>query len=100
MSEGAVCPHCFRNYLKDNGCHYIFACGLTAQGFEVNKGCGRSFCSQCNKKFCSQQYDSRTGVKSETYLDHHDNVCCRKEIGFKEEDYCPGNHNSHCSKRW
>lgn len=100
MSEAKKCPHCHRPYLKDDNCNYVFSCGLTENGFQINLGCGRSFCHLCSKKFCSQQYDPTTGVKLATYKDSHDANCCRTTLDFKLEDYCQGGHNSHCDKRW
>ena len=94
------CPWCDRVYLKDDNCNYIFACGLDENGFQIGRGCGRAFCHECGKKFCGQQYDPETGLKLLTYRDTHDSVCCTQEIKFLQEEYCPGNHNSHCNKRW
>lgn len=100
MSKDAKqCPWCERWCLKDAACNYIFACGLdTAGTFRVGQGCGRSWCWTCGKKFCSPYYDEK-GSKLPTAKESHD-ACCSTESGFKQEDYCPGGHNSHCEKRW
>lgn len=93
------CPWCQRWALKDNACDYVFACGLDDKGFHVGKGCGRTWCWTCEKKYCTPYYDAITGQRLPTAKDTHDQ-CCRQEPGFKEEDYCPGGHSSHCAKRW
>jgi hypothetical protein len=114
--DAKQCPWCGRWALKDNACNYIFACGLVGSSqpstpvlrtvglatkgkFVIGAGCGRPWCFQCGKKFCGQYIDPTTGEKAGG-PDSHDAECCRKEAGFKQEDYCPGDHNSHCSKRW
>ena len=94
------CPWCQRWCLKDDACNYIFACGLDAnRGFIKDSGCGRSWCWECGKKFCSQYYDPSTGEKLRTAKENHDS-CCQSEPGFTKESYCPGGHNSHCEKRF
>lgn len=102
MSDDAKqCPWCERWCLKDKACNYIFACGLQDNNvFKIGQGCGRSWCWQCGKKFCSQYYDPVTGKKHPNAKESHDAQCCRLEPDFKEGLYCPGDHNSHCSKRW
>jgi len=85
--------------LKDNACSYIFACGLDEKKFHVGDGCGRSWCWDCGKKYCSFYYDPVSGNKLPTAKDMH-STCCRLEEGFKEDDYCPGGHSPHCGKRW
>ena len=98
--DAKMCPWCGRWALKDAACNYIFACGLETKGkFNVRAGCGKPWCWQCGKKFCGQYYDPTTGQKIGS-KDSHDSECCKKEPGFKQEDYCPGGHNSHCNQRW
>lgn len=100
-ADAKQCPWCQRWCLKDNACDYIFSCGLDVKhGFVVGAGCGRTWCWQCGKKYCSQYNDPKTGAKLPSAKDHHDGQCCRKEERFKEEDYCPGGHSGHCGKRW
>lgn len=101
-TDAKQCPWCQRWCLKDDACNYIFACGLQTgrDGFLIGYGCGRSFCWECGKKFCGQYINPETGQKCLSGRDSHDANCCRAEEGFKKEDYCPGNHNSHCAKRW
>jgi len=96
--DGIECPFCGIGFVKDNNCMYV-TCGL-GNVFRVGYGCGRSFCFQCGKKFCGQHYDPETGLLALTYRDTHDAVCCTKEPDFSKDTYCPGGHNSHCSKRW
>ena len=101
MEDAKQCPWCARWCLKDAACNYIFACGLeTSNKFVVGAGCGRSWCWQCRKKFCSVYYDSLTGLKSPSARESHSGQCCKDEADFKVDDYCPGGHNSHCDKRW
>lgn len=97
--DGKQCPWCSRWALKDAACSYIFACGLDGKGFHKDAGCGRSWCWDCGKKYCSAYYDPVTGNKCANAKDTH-GQCCRDEEGFKEEDYCGGGHSSHCAKRW
>jgi hypothetical protein len=98
--DAKQCPWCKRWALKDAACNYIFACGLETKGtFQVGAGCGRSWCWECGKKFCSMYYDPITGKKSPTAKEHH-SECCSAEAGFSKEEYCCGGHNSHCEKRW
>ena len=99
--DAKQCPWCQRWCLKDNACDYIFACGLeTKDGFVKGAGCGRSWCWQCGKKYCSVYYDPVSGKKAPTAKDNHDGSCCKMEDGFKQEDYCPGGHSGHCGRRW
>ena len=99
-NDAKMCPWCQRWSLKDNACNYIFACGLETNGkFHIGAGCGRSWCWECAKKFCSQYIDPKTGNKTSVAKETHDS-CCANEPGFKKEDYCGGGHNSHCDKRW
>ena len=99
-SDAKQCPWCGRWALKDNACNYIFACGLATKGkFVVGAGCGKPWCFQCGKKFCGQYIDPDTGQKAGG-PESHDAECCKKEPGFKQEEYCPGGHNSHCAVRW
>ena len=103
MSDDAkVCPWCRRWCLKDTACNYIFACGLetSERGFVIGAGCGRSWCWECGKKFCTPYIDELTGLRNKNAREHHTNECCKNEIGFQATDYCPGGHNSHCAKRW
>lgn len=102
MSKDAKqCPWCERWCLKDDACNYIFACGLQTSGaFVVGAGCGKSWCWQCGKKFCGLYYNPETGTKSPEAKESHNNTCCSNEQSFKQGDYCPGGHNSHCEKRW
>jgi hypothetical protein len=94
------CPHCGRPALR-SGCNYVFACGLDSKTFHPGMGCGKPYCYKCGKKFCGQRHDPVTGqLLKGKYLDKHTKDCCRKELGFSEDDYCPGGHNSHCPKRW
>lgn len=99
MNDAKQCPWCLRWCLKDNGCKYIFSCGLEKNGFIVGAGCGKSWCWGCGKKFCSQYHDPLTGVKLKGAKDHHDK-CCTLELGFVSEEYCAGGCSSHCGKRW
>lgn len=94
--NAAQCPWCERWALKE-GCDYIFACGLTTQGFKVGEGCGRSWCFKCGKKYCGIYIDPETGKKKDT-RDFHGN-CCEKEVGYKKDDYCAGGCSSHCTPR-
>lgn len=95
------CPWCARWCLKDNACAYIFACGLDDKNkFHVGLGCGRSWCWECGKKFCTPYYDPGTGSKLPHAKDNHDAKCCRSEPGFSEDAFCPGGHSGHCAKRW
>ena len=99
--DAKQCPWCQRWCLKDNACNYIFACGLDTTGtFHIGAGCGKSWCWECGKKFCGQYTDVLTGQKLAEARDNHDAQCCVKEAGFQQNAYCPGNHNSHCGKRW
>ena len=66
----------------------------------VGAGCGRSWCFECGKKFCAQYIDPATGIKASGARESHNKQCCTTEVGFNQNDYCPGNHNSHCEKRW
>lgn len=94
------CPWCERWCLKDDACNYIFACGLESRGtFVKDAGCGRSWCWECGKKFCSPYYDPKSGQRLQSAKDNHD-ACCEKEDGFSKDTYCSGGHNSHCEKRW
>jgi len=100
-TDAKQCPWCQRWCLKDNACSYIFACGLDAKNqFHKELGCGRSWCWDCGKKYCSQHHSLETGQRLPDAKDNHNALCCRSEEGFKEEDYCPGGHSSHCGKRW
>ena len=99
--DAKQCPWCQRWCLKDRACAYIFACGLDEKNqFHVGFGCGKSWCWECGKKYCSQYYDPQTGALLATAKDKHDTRCCSQEKGFKEEDYCQGGHSGHCAKRW
>lgn len=99
--DAKQCPWCSRWCLKDDACAYIFACGLETNGkFQIDHGCGRSWCWECGKKYCSQYYDPVTGKRLLTAKDTHNPFCCREEAGFKQEDYCSGGHSSHCGRRW
>lgn len=102
MNDAKQCPWCERWCLKDNACNYIFACGLPTGGspFIIGTGCGKSWCWECGKKFCSQYIVAETGHKSATAKENHDAHCCRNEAGFTQDAYCGGGHNSHCGKRW
>ena len=101
MDIAKQCPWCERWCLKDNNCAYIFSCGLDSTGkFILGHGCGKSWCWECGKKFCGRYHDEKTGQKLTEARDSHDSNCCKKEENFKETDFCPGGHNSHCSKRW
>jgi hypothetical protein len=100
MSDDAKqCPWCERWALKDEACNYIFACGLSVNGFKIGEGCGKPWCWECGKKFCGQYIDPNTGaiVNSRTC---HDEVCCLSDPDFKKEEFCLGGHNSHCGPRW
>jgi len=100
-NDAKQCPWCQRWCLKDAACDYVFACGLETTGkFVVGAGCGRTWCWQCGKKYCCPYYDPTTGQRLPTAKDHHDPFCCKKEEGFKDIDYCPGGHSSHCGRRW
>ena len=98
MKDPKQCPWCQRWCLKDDACNYIFACGLTTEGkFVIGAGCGRPWCFQCGKKFCTPHYNPETGVQISNHTSHAQ--CCVKEADYKPEDYCPGGHNSHCAPR-
>ena len=99
--DAKQCPWCARWCLKDDACNYIFACGLQAKTgrFDLGTGCGRSWCWQCGKKFCGMYINPTTGVKTREARENHDAHCCKQEVGYKEEEYCPGGHNSHCPRR-
>ena len=100
-NDAKMCPWCQRWCLKDTACSYVFACGLDTGGkFHVGYGCGRTWCWECGKKYCTLYYDAVTGVKSAKAKDTHDGACCRVEEGFKQDEYCGGGHSSHCAKRW
>lgn len=101
-SDAKQCPWCERWALKDAACNYIFACGLETGGsFTIGAGCGRSWCWECGKKFCSLYIDPTTGKKVPGAKETH-GACCSsaQEEGFSREAYCCGGHNSHCEKRW
>ena len=96
-----ACPWCQRWCLKDDACAYIFACGLDHKDkFHVGKGCGKSWCWKCGKKYCGQYYNPETGEKLPTAKDNHTVTCCKKEEGFTEEGFCGGGCSGHCQKRW
>jgi len=100
MNDAKQCPWCNRWCLKENACNYIFACGLeTTNIFRLGAGCGRSWCWECGKKFCSIYYNAETGIKAPTARDMHDSHCCQREPNYKKDEYCPGGHNSHCESR-
>ena len=101
--DAKQCPWCQRWCLKDYACNYIFACGLPTgtNNFFIGAGCGRSWCWECGKKFCTAYINPETGHKNPKAKETHTAECCAKnEPEFKKEDYCPGGHNSHCEKRW
>jgi hypothetical protein len=101
MTDPKQCPWCLRWCLKDNACSYIFACGLDhTNKFHIHAGCGRSWCWDCGKKYCTPYYDSESGIRRVDAKDMHTSECCKKEEGFKQEEYCGGGHSSHCSRRW
>ena len=103
LDDAKMCPWCERWCLKDAACAYVFACGLEAGAagkFRVGAGCGRTWCWECGKKYCTPYYDPVTGMRSAGARDSHDAGCCRQEVGFKQEEYCGGGHSSHCGKRW
>ena len=100
LLDAKMCPWCERWCLKDAACNYIFACGLETNGiFTVGTGCGRSWCWECGKKFCTPYIDSTTGRKFPNAIENHGD-CCQFETGFVKGEYCGGGHNSHCNKRW
>ena len=100
-NDAKECPWCKRWCLKDNACNYVFSCGLdTKGGFYIGAGCGKTWCWECGKKFCGLYTNPDTGKKMGSAKENHDASCCCKEKGFNQNDYCPGGHNSHCSKRW
>ena len=105
--DAKMCPWCERWCLKDDACNYIFACGLPADstlgsnnGFYVGAGCGRSWCWECGKKFCTPYIHPETGKKTPGAKEWHTATCCSEEPGFDKTTYCPGGHNSHCDTRW
>jgi len=101
MSDAKQCPHCKTWALKDGGCSYIFACGLDEKNtFQKDRGCGKSWCWTCGKKYCGQYYNKQTGQKCPDSKDSHDSTCCTLEQDFQKEEYCPGGHSSHCERRW
>ena len=100
MEDAKQCPWCQRWCLKDNGCKYIFSCGLEQKGFIVGAGCGRTWCWGCGLKYCGLYYDPSSGTKSNGALDNHNSTCCSKEPGFVQAEYCGGGCSSHCPKRW
>jgi hypothetical protein len=100
MNDAKQCPWCQRWCLKDDACNYIFACGLESTNkFRIGQGCGRSWCWQCGKKLCGLYYNV-DGSKALSAKESHNSMCCQAEPGFKQDDYCPGGHNSHCETRW
>ena len=101
LDDAKQCPWCKRWCLKDNACSYIFACGLDHNNkFHVGFGCGKSWCWDCGKKYCSQYYDAITGKMLPDAKDRHTALCCKEEKDFRQEEYCPGGHSGHCPKRW
>lgn len=99
--DAKQCPWCKRWCLKDNACAYVFSCGLDFRGkFHTGLGCGRTWCWTCGKKFCGQYTNPASGEQCVGARNNHDGICCRSEVGFKEEEYCPGGHSGHCEKRW
>jgi len=99
--DAKQCPWCARWCLKDNACSYVFACGLDTNGkFHIGAGCGKTWCWDCGKKYCSPYYDPVTGQRLSDAKDRHTPLCCPTEQGFKQEDYCAGGHSSHCGRRW
>jgi hypothetical protein len=92
------CPWCERWATKE-GCDFIFACGLTPEGFKIGQGCGKTWCFKCGKKYCGQYINAETGAKLKDARDHHGD-CCEKEAGFKKEEFCAGGCSSHCKKRY
>jgi len=97
MNDARQCPWCQRWALKE-GCDYIFACGLSLEGFKIGQGCGKTWCFRCGKKYCGQYIDPETGKIKDGRNTHSD--CCEKENGWRKEDYCAGGCSSHCSKRY
>ena len=101
MGDAKQCPWCERWCLKDDGCNYIFSCGLDTSGkFVVGGGCGKSWCWGCGLRFCGQYFDPVTGLRTSGAKDSHDANCCRSVAGFKESDFCSKGCSSHCSRRW
>lgn len=101
-NDAKQCPWCARWCLKDDACNYIFACGLQShgRGFMMGAGCGRAWCWHCGKKFCGLYINPETGKKMPDAKEHHTAECCKNDLHFKQNDYCPGGHNSHCEPRW
>jgi len=106
-TDAKPCPWCGRWALKDDGCNYIFACGLVSDGafasgaFVIGAGCGRSWCWQCGLKYCGMYIDPATGKRLPSAKDTHDAHCCASEPGFRADLYCPGGHSPHCApRRW
>lgn len=101
-NDAKQCPWCERWCLKDSNCNYIFACGLDEKGkFHIGKGCGKSWCFECGKKYCGIYFDADTGKKSLQAKDMHDMNCCFDESQEKtQKEYCEGGRSSHCKKRW
>ena len=100
-NDAKICPWCERWSLKDSACAYVFACGLDFKNnVHLGKGCGRTWCWTCGKKYCSIYINPITGQKELNAKDNHNANCCKQEPDFKQEDYCEGGHSSHCSKRW
>jgi hypothetical protein len=78
LAEAKQCPWCGRWALKDASCNYVFGCGLTAEGFVVGAGCGKSWCWRCGKKFCGVYCDPRTGALCPGRKESHDALCCKQ----------------------
>lgn len=95
------CPHCGQWALKDDACSYIFACGLSTDGkFYSGIGCGRPWCWECGKRYCSQYIDVSTGAVISPRTSH-DDKCCREEaerLGIDYSEYCQGPNHAHCSR--
>lgn len=93
-----TCPWCAQQCLKDAACNHV-VCGVCDTGaFCIGAGCGRSFCFHCEKKLCSRLFDPTTGTQLSGGRMQHDARCCSAEPGYVASEYCPGGHNSHCTR--
>lgn len=95
-----ICPWCERWALKDEHCNHVI-CGVQARdGFAVGSGCGRQFCFQCGLRLCGQVY-GEVGKHLPNVPTQHNKCCVVEASGCGldvKTDYCPGGHNSHCSR--
>lgn len=96
--DAKQCPWCMQWALKDAACNWVCCGDDTRDGFVAGAGCGQQWCFECGKKLCGRLFNS-DGQK-QNVLTNHNAECCKTEEGFKQEEYCPGGHNSHVGVRW